>query len=327
MRSANPAAIGLDVGGTDIKGGVVAADGSIRVSRTIATDADRGPKHVIERIIELCQELHGAAAGSEVVGVGLGMPGSIRVVEGLAVAPPNLPGWDEVSVAAPLSRALGLPVRLENDANAAALGEHWRGAGRGARHLVLLTLGTGIGGGIILDGDLHRGCRENAGEVGHMIVEPGGRACPCGQLGCLERYASASSTAARAEEALASGEASALRDVHARGVAITAEDVVGAAQAGDGLAQRIWDETCRYLAVACVNLQHLFNFERIIFAGGMSAAGTTLVGPVREHFKRMMWPDRGDHPEILAAELGSRAGMLGAASLLLRSGATTKGSA
>jgi glucokinase len=204
--------------------------------------------------------------------------------------------------------ACGLPVVLENDANAAVLGECWLGAGRECEDVVMLTLGTGIGGGIVLGGRLWRGRYDNAGELGHMIIVAEGEPCACGQRGCLEAYASAKSTAARAERRLRAGERSTLT-----ASAITAVDVVEHARAGDGLARQVWDETCRGLAVACVNLQHALNPQRIILAGGMSAAGRELIDPVRRHFERLTWPDIGDRPEIVPSELGNDAGVLGAA--------------
>ena len=174
--------------------------------------------------------------------------------------------------------------------------------------------GTGVGGGIITDGRLLRGHFDNGAELGHTIVQPGGRPCGCGQNGCLEAYASASYTARRATEAVEAGERSSLADVLKTNGEITSEDVVNAASVGDALAARIFDETCMYLAVACVNMQHAINPERILMAGGMIHAGEdVLLKPIRQKAAEMTWKAAEDLPEIMFATLGNDAGLIGAA--------------
>ena len=312
-------AVGIDIGGTDVKSGLVGADGRVVERRMIPTEASAGPPHVIARVIEVIRGFQKSAEslGFDVVGVGVGAPGSIDARRGAVIAPPNLPGWVDVLMIEPIQRAVGLPTTLENDANAAVVGEHFCGAGRGTRDMAMLTLGTGIGGGLIVGGALWHGRFGNAGELGHTIIVPDGRPCKCGQRGCLETYASAANTAGRARERIAAGEPSGLADVLRRNGTLTAQDVVAAARIGDKLAAEVWDETCRLLAVACVNLQHTMNFERIILAGGMSAAGEALLKPVRAHFGRQMWHDIGDRPEIILAQLGNDAGFIGNAHLAL----------
>lgn len=316
----NILAIGIDLGGTDIKGGLIDARGNVLKKLSVATEAEHGPPAVISRIVELIRSLASGAerGGALIAGVGLGMPGSIRARAGLVVNPPNLPGWREVQVVEPVSQATQLPVMLENDANAAVLGEYWCGAGRGTEDMAMFTLGTGIGGGIIVGGRLWRGRFENAGELGHQIIVPDGRLCKCGQRGCLEAYASAATTAARATEHVGNGDATVLKNWLARDGRLTSQHIVQGVLEGDAIATEVWDTTCRFLALACVNLQHALNFERIILAGGMSAAGPTLLDRVRHHFQQLMWPDIGDRPEILLAELGNDAGFIGAAFLALK---------
>lgn len=313
-------AVGIDIGGTDIKGGLVGINQEILERRVIPTEASGGPNHVIGRVIDLSNDFKQAAArrGARLEGIGVGAPGSIRAARGTVLSPPNLPGWTEVAIVEPVSKAVGVAVTLENDANAAVVGEFWCGAGRGTRDMAMLTLGTGIGGGVVLNGSLWRGRHENAGELGHKIVIPEGRACKCGQRGCLEAYASASTTAQRAAELLAAGRSSSLGEVVSRGGTLTSKHICAAAREGDALAREVWEETCRLLAVACVNLQHTLNLERIILAGGMSAAGDELLRPVREHFGRQMWADLGDRPEIVLAELGNDAGFVGSAYLAFK---------
>lgn len=319
MQPSSRCAVAVDLGGTRIKAGVVSAEGAILARRTIPTEAHAGPDHVIRRIIDVAQELRHAAqeAGAEPVGVAIGAPGALSQRRGVIMAPPNLPGWHDVPIARRVAAEIGLPALLENDANAAALGECWLGAGQGVRNLVMLTLGTGIGGGLVLDGRLIRGHFETAGELGHCIVAPGGEPCACGQRGCLEIYASASSVARRVRRMIESGEASSCSAVLRQKGDLDAQDVVRAASDGDALARRVWDEACRCLAIACVNAQHYLNPQVIVLAGGMAAAGDRLLGPVRRHFASETWPDIPDRPEIRLAELGDDAGVVGAAAVLL----------
>jgi glucokinase len=212
-----------------------------------------------------------------------------------------------------VTKGTGIRSTLENDANAAAWGEFWAGAGKGVQDLVMFTLGTGVGGGVICEGKLLRGYFENAGELGHMLVNPGGRLCSCGQKGCLEAYSSAYFLARRAEEFIAEGRASSLKTYVDRGELIMAEHVDSAARKGDELARQVWDEACYYLAVACVTMQHVSNPQRVVMAGGLIAAGDALLQPIRKYFKEMTWHLLDDGPEILFATLGNDAGFIGAA--------------
>lgn len=312
--------IGLDLGGTNIKGGVCDADGRVLVKQSINTQGDRGFEHVLERMARLAEELraHADLPREEIAGVGIGAPGPMSHARGIVHAAPNLSGFVNVPLRDRLAARLGLPVVLENDANAAAYGEFVAGAGRGVRSLVMLTLGTGIGGGVVLDGRLWRGAFDNAGEVGHMIVVPDGRPCPCGQRGCLERYASAHAVAQRLIDAVRDGAESALADRVRRGEALDARDVLAAIKAGDQTAARIWDETCYYLAVCAVNLRHLLNPELIVLAGGLINAGPRLLQPTQAHFERLSWRLAPDAPRLALATLGPDAGLVGAALLARR---------
>lgn len=314
------AAIGIDVGGTAIKAGLVGSDGLVYEKTSVGTDVDRGVDHVLGRLAELVHHFLSVAASRKLDtrGVGLGMPGTLSRRRGVVIAPPNLPGWRNVAVVERLSARVGMNVLLDNDANNAALGEYLCGAGRGVGDMVMLTLGTGIGGGIIHHGRLFHGARENAGELGHTIVHFGGRRCACGQLGCLEAYASASSTAARARERLAAGESSILKETLAVRGEITANDVLVAARRSDALAAEVWQDTCRYLAIGCINVQCAIDPERIVLAGGMSAAGEELRKPVAEAVAQFASPMLGVPPEISLAELGNDAGFIGCAMSILQ---------
>jgi glucokinase len=214
-----------------------------------------------------------------------------------------------------LSDRLGKPVVFENDANVAAWGEYAVGAGKGADDMVFFTLGTGIGGGIINQGKLLQGCGDNANELGHVIIYPDGRLCNCGQKGCVEAYASASWTAARAQEAVETGEKSSLKDVLDLNGEITCKDVYEHLESGDELAKRITDETAKALALVCVNMLHTTEPGRIVFAGGMIAAGDVLLDRIRHYFDELVWKIKKETVEICFATLGEDAGIIGAAAL------------
>lgn len=309
--------IGIDIGGTYVKAGICRRDGTLLLRRSIDTEGERGYAHVFSRLVRLIGDLRAAAGedGGRIRAVGVGAPGPMSHAEGVIYSAPNLPGWENVPLRGQLAQAAGLPVSLENDANAAAYGEFAAGAGRDARSLVMITLGTGIGGGIVLDGALWRGHFDNAGEIGHTLAIPDGRACPCGQRGCLERYASAAAIGQRAAEAIRGGERSALAARLESDGELTSEHVCEAAQRGDALAARIWDEACSLLAAAIVNVQHMLNPEVVVLAGGLAAAGAPLFDAVQRHFDRQRWRIAPDMPRICAAALGGVAGTIGAALL------------
>ncbi|MEW6252609.1 MAG: ROK family protein [Planctomycetota bacterium] len=315
--------IGIDLGGTNIKGGVCDAAGAVLAKASVATEAERGVDHVIGRMAALVTDLlrSSGLACERIVAVGVGAPGPMSHKGGIIHHAPNLPGWVNIPLRERFARICGFPVVLENDANAAAFGEFTAGAGRDVRNMVMLTLGTGVGGGVVLDGRLWRGAFDNAGEIGHTIIVPDGRPCPCGQRGCMERYASALAVAERLREAIEAGEdlamgsASRLRPRVVAGEVLDARDVEQARAAGDLLATRIWDETCYYLALSAVNIQHMLNPELVVFAGGLINAGAALLEPVQAHFARQSWKIAPDQPRIAFATLGTDAGTIGAAVL------------
>lgn len=312
-------AVGLDVGGTDIKAALVDDHGRIAFKTVRPTGAERGPEAVLEDMADLAREVTTGAdvSQSSVVGVGIGAPGPLSPRRGVILRAANLPGFENVPLRDELARRLALPAVFDNDGNAAAYGEFWVGAGRHVADMVLLTLGTGVGAGVILSGRLLHGHFENAAELGHIIVEVGGRACRCGQRGCLEQYASASGVARRAIEELRAGANSVLTRSTVSLEGITSKAVADAARSGDPLAARIWDDACRYLAVACVNAQHSFNPAMVVLGGGMSAAGDLLIDGVRGHLHQQRWSLVEDLPELVLAKLGNDAGVIGAGGLML----------
>jgi len=310
-------AIGIDLGGTNIKAGVLDTAGNLIYRTSIETQAERGFEHVFARLVQLVADVTRDArlTKNDIAAIGYGTPGPMSHKEGIVYASPNLPGWTNIPLRSRFTEATGLPVTLDNDANVAAYGEFLAGAGKGTSDMVMLTLGTGIGGGIVMGGELERGAFDNAAEIGHMIVVPNGRPCPCGQLGCLERYSSANAVAERFVEALQAGEDSPLKARVEAGETLTSVDIAKAARGGDALAARIWDETCLFLAIACVNIQHVLNPEIVVLGGGLIGAGEQLLTPVRRHFQRQAWQIAQDHPRIEFATLGDDAGVIGAAAL------------
>lgn len=327
-------ALGIDLGGTAVKVAVVREDGTILRSTHAPTHAERGPEAVLGVMETLARRVIAEAAGASnqspaegvkgfaglagLAGVGVGSPGPLSARHGVIHRMANLPGWVGFPLAARLRERLGLPVTLANDANLAALAEHWFGAGRGVDDLVMFTLGTGVGGGVIAEGRLITGHFENAGELGHMIVVPDGRPCGCGQRGCLEAYASASAVAKQAEEAIEAGAASALTQVRDLTGRVTSEDVAKAVEQGDTLADRVWGGACRALATACINLAHTLNPELILLGGGLAKAGELLLGRVRASMRELYWKLLDDLPRLEPAGLGYEAGVIGAAGIVLR---------
>lgn len=310
-------AIGIDFGGTNVKVALVSDGGQITAKASGPTDAKAPPESVIAEMADLAKSLVKSAGASadQIVGAGLGSPGPLDFRRGTVVHSVNLPTWENVPIREMLAGRLGMDVALDNDANAAAFGEYWAGAGKGGGDFVLLTLGTGLGAGVVVDGNLLHGYHDNAAELGHMIVVPDGLPCGCGQQGCVEQYASASAVARRVKHAIESGASSVLSDCVDGGEAIDSRHVAQAASDGDPLSLRIWDEACTFLAIACVNIQHTFNPESIVLGGGMSEAGEFLLERVQREFLRRTWRLESDRPQIRLATLGYDAGVIGAAGL------------
>jgi glucokinase len=333
-----PYYVGLDVGGTTMKAGVVDDAGKpLAPAVSLPTEAARGQEAGLERMCETIR-LAAAAAGlttADVAAVGVATPGLMDLDAGVILDPPNLRPWRDVPVRQHVADAFGLPTAFQNDANAAAYGEYWAGAGRDARSLVMFTLGTGVGGGIILDGDGGRGRvlhgeHSHGAELGHLRIEMSQpRTCGCGRSGCLEAYASASAVARRALEALAQdGGRSALHAVlHDRGE-VTSRDVFDAAAAGDGLGERLVEETAFYLGVAATNLMHCIDPDVVVFGGGMIAAGPGFLERIRRHVRALAFPVPAGRTRVCYAELGTDAGFIGAAGcgrLLVKGGEAAPG--
>ena len=302
---------GVDLGGTNLKLGLVSAGGELLHRHDAPTEADRGPDHVLARIAQAVRRLADGAQVSlaDIAAVGIGSPGPLDSKAGVVVFTPNMAGWRDVPVRDRLQKDLGRPVVLENDANAAAYGEFRCGAGRGISNLVLLTLGTGIGGGIILDGRLFRGSTDTGAELGHMVIQYGGRRCGCGNRGCLEAYASATAVVGRMGERIEAGDSSTLASARD----FTCRDVFEAAQKGDALAKRIVEETADYLAVGITNILHILNPEMVVLTGGMMGAGDSFLNAIRCRVRETAFERASSACEICWSTLGGDAGILGAA--------------
>jgi glucokinase len=310
-----PFYLGIDLGGTNIKSGVVDDDGRPVSSVSIETHADRGPEAGLNNLAEAGRLAVQASGLSwhEITGVGLGSPGTMDIPAGMLLEPPNLPGWDNLPIRDRLAERLGKPTVLQNDANAAAYGEYWAGAGRDTKSLVMFTLGTGIGCGIVEGGLIVEGRHSHGAECGHIVVQmDNGRLCSCGRHGHLEAYASATAVVKRAHEALEPETGSSLHDALARGL-LSSRAVAEAAERGDALAQRLMHETARYLAVGAVCLMHTIDPDVVLFGGGMIAAGTRFLDDIRRHVRDLAFPIPAAKTRIAYAELGGDAGFIGAA--------------
>ncbi len=312
---ANGYCIGVDLGGTNIKAGLLDAEANVKCSFSVPAEVDRGAERVIANIAGAARRAitKGGVEHGEVVGVGIGSPGPLSHRKGLVINPGNLPCLKDTPLRDIIAERTGIRTTLENDANAAAWGEFWAGAGKGVSDLVMFTLGTGVGGGVISEGRLLRGHFENGAELGHILANPGGRRCSCGQLGCVEAYSSAYFLARHAEELIAASRPSSLKARVDAGETLMAEHVVEAAKAGDDLAREVWDAACYYLSVAIVVMQHVTNPQRVVLAGGMIAAGDFLLEPIRRYSRELAWELMDDRPEIRFATLGNDAGFIGAA--------------
>jgi len=305
---------GVDVGGTTIKMGFFQTDGKLLDKWEIKTNTANGGVDILSDIAKsidnkLAQE---AISKSEVQGVGVGVPGPVHE-DSIVNRCVNL-GWGVVNVAEELGALTGLPIKVGNDANVAALGENWQGGAKGCKSSVMVTLGTGVGGGIIIDGKIVAGCHGAGGEIGHITVNPDEiEACNCGQYGCLEQYTSATGIVRMAKRKLAKSEdETTLRTMEA----LTAKDIFDEAKAGDEVAKELVDELGKILGSALSNLACVVNPEAIVIGGGVSKAGTILIDTIQEHFRENCFYALKETRFELAT-LGNDAGIYGCMAMLL----------
>ncbi len=311
--------VGVDLGGTNIVAGAMPVDGSREYAiRTQATGAEDGADVVMDRIGQMVQDVIAAtraetgAALADFLGVGIGAPGPLDRERGVVIVTPNL-GWTNFPLRQALADRVGLPAAIDNDANCATLGEWWCGAAKGGRNVVGLTIGTGIGGGLILNGALYHGSSDVAGEIGHTTIDSTGRRCKCGNYGCLEAYASGPAIAERAREALAGEEPSLLVGMVGGDLSrMTARTVYDAASAGDPIAQEVVRETARFLGAGVANLLNIFNPDVVVLAGGVTEAGEALFTPLRAEVRRRAFRPAVAACRIVPGALAGTAGVVGA---------------
>ena len=311
--------VGIDIGGTNIVAGTVAEDGSEVLGLVSEpTLAEQGAEGVLSRIMKLARASMAAARGKEIAGLGIGSPGPLDTTTGVVLLTPNL-GWVNFPLRDRVAGVLGMPATLDNDANCAIFGEWWRGAARGASHVVGLTIGTGIGGGIVLAGRVYRGKSDIAGEIGHMTIDLNGRRCKCGNYGCLEAYASGPAIAARAIEGIEAGADSSLpRYVNGDLARITAQIVYEAAHDGDGYALEVVHDTAKFLGAGVANVVNIFNPEVVVICGGVTLAGDKLFLPLRSEVKRRAFKPAVEACRIVPGELTGTAGVYGAAAVFMQ---------
>lgn len=311
--------VGVDLGGTNIVVGLVPIDGGeVQGLRVLPTESVRGPKFVVDRIIEMVEDsirdVLEAENGTrdEIAGVGVGSPGPLNREAGIVINTPNL-GWRNFPLRDLISNAINLPSVLDNDANCATYGEWWLGAGKSVDTLVGLTLGTGIGGGIVLNGEIFHGVSDVAGEIGHMTIDSTGRRCNCGNYGCLEAYASGPAIALRAMEGIEAGVESVLSEmVDGKLEDITAATVYEGVVAGDAYATEVMKDTARFLGAGVANIINVLNPAMVVIAGGVTRAGDHLFVPLRAEVRRRSFRAAEERCQIVSGQLPGTAGVVGA---------------
>ena len=301
----------IDLGGTHLRAALVDQDGNISLRYKQKTPLANDPEIIVQAMVGAVREFQEQTSDTQIGAISVVAPGTINAEEGMIVTAPNVSSLDEFKLCDALSSELGLPALLENDANAAAVGELWMGAGRGSRTIVCLTLGTGVGGGIILGGKLWRGVDGAAAEVGHMCVEPfGGTACPCGSHGCLEVYASATAIVRLTREALPRHPASSLHVEQ-----LTSEEIYRAGKNGDRLALEVFHRMGIYLGIGIANLINILNPEMVVIGGGVANGWDLFERDMYDQVAERAFPMLANRVKILRAKCGDDAGLLGAARL------------
>ncbi len=311
--------VGVDLGGTNIVVCAMSADGSAQHGlHSEPTRADEGTDAVIGRMARMVNETVAVTMRETGVsreafrGVGVGAPGPLDREAGIVLVAPNL-GWHMVPLRDRMTELTGLPAALDNDANCATYGEWWIGAAKGGRNVIGITIGTGIGGGLILDGKLYHGSSDMAGEIGHTTIDQTGRRCGCGNYGCLEAYASGNAIAERAREALSFEPESILPGMVGGDVSrITAATVFAAANQGDAVATEVVRDTARFLGTGLANLLNIFNPDVVVIAGGVTQAGEALFGPLRAEVRRRAFKPAVEACSIVPGTLPGTAGVVGA---------------
>ena len=313
--------IGVDLGGTNIVSAIVNYQGKIVNSLKVPTLAERGKEATVKRIIETIHKniVQSSVVPEDIIGIGIGAPGPLDIKRGIINFAPNLPGWRDVPLRKILEDEFNMKVVLENDANAAAWGERCFGIGRGVDNLVCFTLGTGIGGGIIIDGKIYHGNNYGAAELGHMTVNKDGPRCNCGNYGCLEAYSSATGIKNRIKNRIKEGIKSKFLNFDNDDElfeSLRLKSIFETARKGDKLTSDIVEEAISYLGVAIANIANILNPEMVVLAGGITNEGDKLLIPLKKEVEKRTLPSNYKSLKIVIGELGGNAGILGAAALL-----------
>ena len=311
--------VGIDLGGTNSAAGAMPIDGTREIAMRIApTHAQQGADAVVQRIGSMIEDVIAqtmAETGAErgdFLGVGIGSPGPLDRARGVVIVTPNL-GWRDFPLRDEVSKCVNLPATLDNDANCATLGEWWCGAAKGGRNVVGMTIGTGIGGGLILDNKLYHGASDAAGEIGHTTIDSTGRRCKCGNYGCLEAYTSGPAIAERARETLDGDEDSVMPGMVDNDLSrITAQTVFEASKRGDRVALEVVRDTAHFLGVGISNLINIFNPDTFVIAGGVTQAGDLLFDPMRAEVRRRAFKPSVEACRIVPGALPLSAGVVGA---------------
>lgn len=312
---------GIDLGGTNVKTAIVARNGDLLGKDSRPTHADEGLDSVLDTMVESYEAAmeNAGADSSDVLAVGIGAPGPMNWRTGVVFSPPNLPGWENVPLADLMRERLRVPTYVDNDANVACWGEFWSGAGREVDSLVCLTLGTGIGGGVVVFGKLLRGPDGTAGEIGHMNVCRDGRQCNCGAKGCLEAYASATGMVRTAIEGIEAGRQTILTKLCNNDLdRIDGKMISDAIARGDQFAAWVMRETAVWIGTGVASLVNILNPEMVVLCGGMIAAGDVLFDPIRETTKAQAFDVPAARAVIVPAGLGADSGVIGAAGCALQ---------
>ncbi len=307
--------IGIDVGGTNVKIALVDENGSIIYSNSVPTRAEMGFEYTVNNIKQAIRDLIAETKSAKIESIGFDFPGQIDYKNGVVRLAPNIPGWVDVPIAKIIEDEFKIPTRIDNDVHCAALGELNFGAGKGCENFICMTVGTGIGSGIVINGKLVRGASNAAGELGHIKLQMnGGPLCGCGDYGCLEAFASGPSIVKMASEYIMSGKSTKFREL-ASGGEITPYIVCEAAKQGDPVAKRIFTIMGEYIGFGLTSVVNLLNPEKIIIGGGVADAGELLLEPIRETIKKRAMVVAGSAVQVVPAQLGNSAGVIGASML------------
>ena len=312
--------IGIDVGGTNVKIALVDDNGKIIYSNSVPTYAKMGYEYTVNNIKQAIKDLmkETNTTPSDIEGIGFDFPGQVDCKTGVVKLAPNIPGWVNVPIAQMIEDEFHIPTRIDNDVRCAALGELKFGAGKGCENFICITVGTGIGSGIVINGKVVRGATNAAGELGHIKLQMnGGPICGCGDTGCLEAFASGPAIVAMAQEYIKGGKSTKFREMAAaEGGEITPYMVAKAAEEGDPVAKRIFEIVGEYIGIGLTSVINLLNPEKVIIGGGVAESGELLLAPIRKTIKERAMVVAGNAVEIVPAQLGNSAGVIGASMLI-----------